>query len=1235
MKRTAKKLSAFLVSLTCILCSLTSIAQTVPVYADTTSYRGRSAGNEIQIRNSTKTTKGFLYNYDAAGNTMFKLGIMGITVNRDTINWMLSDSSEHSQNITGFINDQFTTQQNAKAWYDSMRVNHARTGNYFVDAPAFSRQTPYNSYVAFGNSITHQYYASSTQKAYAYLIGQHVQIPTVDKGVPGDQAADQQDSIYPTIVGANNQLYTIMVGSNDVTKYGTNTDKQTNFQLFALADAAYLCIPDTFKIKGQSAKATYTGTWSDATSYYGGRISKQSNTNGDNISFSLSGTTLYIAYTMLDGNTGTANVVIDGGAAIPITCYGTAGTAVLTGNGQTYGSACLRVAGLSAGSHTVSITVTSSTSSSNQVIFDWAAGNAFAPMTDGPTVIEGQVPFRFTQSGFSSYNPLVDSNVARLKRDGLNIWEAFTENSIPIPSGIAGDGAHPNDIGHAALYNAYRWVIDSLAGISGALQYNIPARYGLPSTYASSGLGSNIVTGSGWTSTGWTGDFVNGWTHTAGNIDTLLYPVPLIAGNNYHITFGSNSTSGGSCVVMMANTFVTTITGAGLTTVTVNPTRSGNLIFIPTTDFTKTIRNISVQQVTNQLPPVITVDIDSIRATEIRVGANDNFAIGRGAMTNITSGIFNQAFGVQAGASIANGSGNILMGYKTGRRLFDGQYNTGIGDQVLSTNTSGDYNVAIGYRSMFNGTSSHNVGIGVYALYNVTTGFYNFASVYRSLYDNTSGSYNIAIGYQAAQSNVGANHNIALGYNSLSSNISGVSNVAIGYQTLMNTTTGYSVAIGNAALQSSTTGLYNNAIGNFALSSNTTGGNNEAIGYNTLAANTTGNFNQAIGTYALQANTTGEYNNSIGNMALTANTTGSNNNAFGKNALAANKTGGNNTAIGYYALSSDTSGSHNIAIGNSALLNNISANYNIGIGINALSNTTGLGNIGIGRDAGTAITSGTNNVVIGYQSAVPLATTNGQLSIQNIIYGIANNGTSSTVSTGFIGIGVATPTSKLHVVPGAASGTTIGGKTINEGVVVDLTNARTGFLVNSTGSTLNSASGNAAFNVVFPFAYSSSNNDRTWKAFRLQTGTSLTDQFSVNAYGGAYFADTVNAANRLLIGNTAAAATGDSVLFKDPTTKVVKGAALGTSLALTGGVLDLSSTAISANYIVRETPSGTINSSNVTFTLANTPITGKEMVFLNGILQEAGGGDYSISGVTITFTSAPPTGSKLVVTYLK
>ena len=73
-----------------------------------------------------------------------------------------------------------------------------------------------------------------------------------------------------------------------------------------------------------------------------------------------------------------------------------------------------------------------------------------------------------------------------------------------------------------------------------------------------------------------------------------------------------------------------------------------------------------------------------------------------------------------------------------------------------------------------------------------------------------------------------------------------------------------------------------------------------------------------------------------------------------------------------------------------------------------------------------------------------------------------------------------------------------------------------------------------------------------------------------------------------------------------------------------------------ASFITRETPTGTINGVNTTFTLANTPIVNTEQIFLNGLLLEPGAGnDYTISGATITMLIVPATGDRLKANYQK
>lgn len=63
--------------------------------------------------------------------------------------------------------------------------------------------------------------------------------------------------------------------------------------------------------------------------------------------------------------------------------------------------------------------------------------------------------------------------------------------------------------------------------------------------------------------------------------------------------------------------------------------------------------------------------------------------------------------------------------------------------------------------------------------------------------------------------------------------------------------------------------------------------------------------------------------------------------------------------------------------------------------------------------------------------------------------------------------------------------------------------------------------------------------------------------------------------------------------------------------------------------VVEETPSGTMNGVNTTFTLANTPSTGKQKLYQNSTRLFVGL-DYTISGAAITMTVAP-----LVTDYLR
>lgn len=115
----------------------------------------------------------------------------------------------------------------------------------------------------------------------------------------------------------------------------------------------------------------------------------------------------------------------------------------------------------------------------------------------------------------------------------------------------------------------------------------------------------------------------------------------------------------------------------------------------------------------------------------------------------------------------------------------------------------------------------------------------------------------------------------------------------------------------------------------------------------------------------------------------------------------------------------------------------------------------------------------------------------------------------------------------------------------------------------------------------------------------------------------------------LFIGLKSPASLSGSTTFTLPTGDGSSGQFLKTNGS---AVLSWGSSSAAATYY-QETPTGTVNSSNTSFTIANVPGSNAAvLVYKNGLLQ-AQTADYSISTSTITFTTAPTTGSTLYVVY--
>ena len=147
---------------------------------------------------------------------------------------------------------------------------------------------------------------------------------------------------------------------------------------------------------------------------------------------------------------------------------------------------------------------------------------------------------------------------------------------------------------------------------------------------------------------------------------------------------------------------------------------------------------------------------------------------------------------------------------------------------------------------------------------------------------------------------------------------------------------------------------------------------------------------------------------------------------FGYQALN-NSTGERNTAFGYRASSGNTTGGYNSSFGQFALFSSTQSMENTAVGAGSLAwLTTGDRNIGIGRNAGAgADTSWVNmsdSIFIGYLTTPANNGETNQIVIGNSQAGngsnsvtLGNSSITKTILRGNIGLGTASPSTKLHI----------------------------------------------------------------------------------------------------------------------------------------------------------------------------------------------------------------------------
>lgn len=438
-----------------------------------------------------------------------------------------------------------------------------------------------------------------------------------------------------------------------------------------------------------------------------------------------------------------------------------------------------------------------------------------------------------------------------------------------------------------------------------------------------------------------------------------------------------------------------------------------------------------------------------------------NTAVGTSAMGGVSSGSLNTALGYRALASVGTGDGNIGIGANAGWLITTGSNNVVIGSNTGAAIATSSNNILLADgqgNERMRITSSGAVGFGTTT---PTAGLEVSGGVKLS---GTIATLDIPLttsttGYITMNSerllHASEDYSIFLGRGAGNLAGTGVQDTGIGHKALKSITLGYqNVAVGDFAMADMTIGGENTAIGSEALTNSVSGNANVAVGIQALMNNTS-NENTVVGAYALNRTGNGSKNTGSGYAVFNMLTTGSNNVAAGWMALRNVTTGSSNIGIGYNAGTNLTTGSGNVVIGANTGAsfatesNNISFNDGVGnerirvvssglVGIGLSTPVTKLdvsGAIRISMDSATCATSYAG--AIRYNAGnmqlcngTTWASLGGEVTSASVVsalgYTPAASGSgssqwttsSTTISymSGNVGIGIANPTSPLHVV---------------------------------------------------------------------------------------------------------------------------------------------------------------------------------------------------------------------------
>lgn len=301
---------------------------------------------------------------------------------------------------------------------------------------------------SFGDSITYGVGATIPydQHSYIYHLNTLRGWAIANRAVSASMTYDQAAELFRYTI-EENSTSTIMIGTNDRTRYGTASQYRMDcFKEAHMACLVWMGVADLYRVYPNSTAATYVGTWSNSS--YGKIVSKYSGTVNNTVTVPFSGKTVYVHYLKVDGYVGTVDVKVDGVTKATINV---AGPGVTTNLGVTQGPGLIRITGLIDGPHTLLLTLSTMNAGSAFIFHGISVPpeTLTKPRANLMTIIKTATPAN--DADIVTFNNMIKDNYNLLRfRDGLDVVLSDSWAVID-PATDLYDNLHPNDAGHLKI----------------------------------------------------------------------------------------------------------------------------------------------------------------------------------------------------------------------------------------------------------------------------------------------------------------------------------------------------------------------------------------------------------------------------------------------------------------------------------------------------------------------------------------------------------------------------------------------------------------------------------------------------------------------------------------------------------------------------------------------------------------------------------------------------------------